>query len=268
MREATPPASALWRRIATKAQIRLSIIGGTALFLAWLDPFRGGADPFGARLLYWLAIMVYGHLCAEIVMWLITRTRPARPPTGWMYVLGALVAAAPITLGVMALEGLVWSQNAPRYFVVLYPNVLGICAAVFGISWLASRDERASVPPAASPPDPAAAPSWRDAGFAKRLPARLREAELLALAAEDHYVRVITDAGEELVLMRLADAVEELDGSDGAQTHRSWWVARHAVRSAARGNGKATLTLTNGATAPVSRRYAPDLRQAGWFDAE
>jgi hypothetical protein len=37
--------------------------------------------------------------------------------------------------------------------------------------------------------------------------------------------------------------VAELEGIEGAQTHRSWWVAKAAVRDAKRGDGRATLTL-------------------------
>ncbi|MNE65569.1 LytTr DNA-binding domain protein [compost metagenome] len=65
--------------------------------------------------------------------------------------------------------------------------------------------------------------------------------------------------------MRLADALIELEGLEGAQTHRSWWVAKGAVASVARGDGRAALTLTGDLTAPVSRRYARALREAGWW---
>ncbi len=34
-----------------------------------------------------------------------------------------------------------------------------------------------------------------------------------------------TDRGSDLILMRLSDALTELKGLEGAQTHRSWWVA-------------------------------------------
>jgi len=65
--------------------------------------------------------------------------------------------------------------------------------------------------------------------------------------------------------MRLADAIVELEGLEGAQTHRSWWVARAAVTSVERADGRAVLTLKDGAEAPVSRGYARALRAAGWF---
>jgi DNA-binding LytR/AlgR family response regulator len=108
-----------------------------------------------------------------------------------------------------------------------------------------------------------------DAGAAEplleRLPDKLRGAELHAIEAEDHYLRLHTDRGSALILMPLSEAVEKLQGMDGMRTHRSWWVARNAVVGAVRGRGRALLTLKNGLRAPVSRTYAPSLRGAGWF---
>lgn len=65
--------------------------------------------------------------------------------------------------------------------------------------------------------------------------------------------------------MRFSDALDELEGLEGAQTHRSWWVARDAVQAVSRGDGRATLTLEGGLNAPVSRRYAKALRDTGWY---
>ena len=42
---------------------------------------------------------------------------------------------------------------------------------------------------------------------------------------EDHYVRVFTDAGESLILLRLSDAMAEVRDVPGLQIHRSHWVA-------------------------------------------
>jgi hypothetical protein len=110
---------------------------------------------------------------------------------------------------------------------------------------------------------PAEAP--RPAKFLERLPARLQGAELWAVQAEDHYLRLHTSKGQDLILMRLSDAVKELEGLDGAQAHRSWWVARAALAGVRRGDGRATLTLPDGAEVPVSRTHARRLREHGWF---
>jgi DNA-binding LytR/AlgR family response regulator len=88
---------------------------------------------------------------------------------------------------------------------------------------------------------------------------------LYAVSAEDHYLRLHTSKGQDLILMRLTDAIDELEGIEGAQVHRSWWVARDAITEAVRGDGRATLTLKGGAEAPVSRTHARLLRDRGWI---
>jgi hypothetical protein len=111
----------------------------------------------------------------------------------------------------------------------------------------------------------AAAPDAPAPKFLSRLPERLIGADLYAVEAEDHYLRLHTSKGQDLILMRLSDAIEELEGLEGAQTHRSWWVARGAVAGAERLDGRAVLTLKDGAEVPVSRGFAKTLRSAGWF---
>jgi LytTr DNA-binding domain len=102
--------------------------------------------------------------------------------------------------------------------------------------------------------------------FAERLPMPFRSAPVIALQAEDHYLRVHFQTGQStLILMRLSDAIAELPADTGAQTHRSWWVAKEAVRSVAKADGRATLILVDGAEAPVSRSYYKFLNESGWL---
>ena len=82
---------------------------------------------------------------------------------------------------------------------------------------------------------------------------------------EDHYVRVHTVSGSALVLMRLRDAIAQLDAIDGAQVHRGWWVARGAVAAVVRSDRRIALRLVDGREVPVSRSAAPDLRARGWI---
>jgi DNA-binding LytR/AlgR family response regulator len=111
----------------------------------------------------------------------------------------------------------------------------------------------------------AESPPAAPAPLAERLPFKLRGAAIRAVQAEDHYLRVHTDAGDALILMRLSDALTELRELDGARTHRSWWVARDAVNGVRRGRGRAVLELKGGLEAPVSRSFARSLRDEGWF---
>jgi DNA-binding LytR/AlgR family response regulator len=98
----------------------------------------------------------------------------------------------------------------------------------------------------------------------ERLPMRLRRATIHALQAEDHYVRVHTAAGSELLLMRLADAIREAEGLSGLQTHRSWWVAEAGVAGVERDGERVVIRLHGGAVAPVSRSWQKAVREAGW----
>ena len=91
-----------------------------------------------------------------------------------------------------------------------------------------------------------------------------RRGEILALSMEDHYVRVFTDAGESLVLLRLSDAMAEVQDVPGLQIHRSHWVASSAVDRTERWrDGRLRVHLVNGLTLPVSRTFARAVREAG-----
>ena len=90
-----------------------------------------------------------------------------------------------------------------------------------------------------------------------------KRAALVSLTVEDHYVRIATVKGEEIVLMRLADAISETAPVKGLQVHRSHWVALNKVSAARREGDRAILTMTNGAEIPVSRRYVPDIKAVG-----
>jgi hypothetical protein len=59
---------------------------------------------------------------------------------------------------------------------------------------------------------------------------------LLCLQMQDHYVSVHWTSGTDLLLLRLRDAIEEADGGEGLQVHRSWWGGALSCSSgAARG---------------------------------
>lgn len=106
-----------------------------------------------------------------------------------------------------------------------------------------------------SPPEPVAR-------LIARLDPTLR-APLVRLQVRDHYVDVVTEAGMESVLMRLADAIVETEGVEGLQVHRSHWVARAAICGLYRGRGKLVLRMSDGAVVPVSRTYAPEVLKLG-----
>ncbi|MBK5919922.1 hypothetical protein CCR80_02575 [Rhodothalassium salexigens] len=121
---------------------------------------------------------------------------------------------------------------------------------------------------AAAPSVPAAHGFARSARLARRLPAKLQGAEIWALSAEDHYVRVHTAQGEALILIRFADAIAEMAPIPGARTHRSWWVARAGIRTAERRREGGVVVLKSGVQVPVSRSRAAEIAARDWFDAD
>ena len=87
-------------------------------------------------------------------------------------------------------------------------------------------------------------------------------ADALCLQMEDHYVRVHTEHGPKLVLMRLSDAINATR-RPGVQVHRSWWVALDSVAEVRKDGRNLRLRLTNGLEAPVSRSSIAAVRAAG-----
>ena len=86
---------------------------------------------------------------------------------------------------------------------------------------------------------------------------------LVALSVEDHYVRVQTTQAEELILLRLSDAINEVGDTKGAQVHRSHWAAFDHVTAARREGDRAILTMGTGKEIPVSRANVAKIKEAG-----
>ena len=114
--------------------------------------------------------------------------------------------------------------------------------------------EAASATESASPGAP------RQPGFLERLPRNLG-GDVIALQAQDHYLRVTTGSGSALVLCRFSDALREMEQTQGIRVHRSHWVARSAVQRLVARNGRHFLLLANGERIPVSRTYLDRVRQ-------
>ncbi len=93
----------------------------------------------------------------------------------------------------------------------------------------------------------------------------LQAKDVLALQAEEHYVRIYSRDGAELVHYRFGNAVNEMPAELGLQVHRSWWVAGSAVRSAKRGSRRWQLDLSNDVAVPVSDSYVKAVRERGWL---
>jgi hypothetical protein len=86
-------------------------------------------------------------------------------------------------------------------------------------------------------------------------PGNLQPEQLLAMCAEEHYVRLITTEGEFLVYHRFSDAAKEVKLLNGLQVHRSHWIAVHGIRQVCRSAKKMVVTIDGDHQVPVSRPY-------------
>lgn len=217
------------------------------------------AAPLAQRLVHGEVLMISGLALGYIAsrrlvprVWFETRRLVAA-------ILTTVIIGLPMTM--LAALSAVWTNHAmlgvPLLADVL-PTTLATTAGIVAIAFLMQSrtvSETHLAPKGAPPPR-----------FLARVPAKLAGADLWAVESDDHYLRLHTSRGSDLILMRLADAVVELEGIEGARTHRSWWVARDAVTDVERADGRATLILPDGTRAPVSRAYLKALREGGWLD--
>ncbi|MBL8547295.1 MAG: LytTR family transcriptional regulator DNA-binding domain-containing protein [Hyphomonadaceae bacterium] len=237
----------------------LAIATGVGVVLAFVGAMESGSVPLVKRLLYWVPLMLGGGFLGH-AMSLIVAKIPKAIVNPWLF--GAILSIAltlPATLAVWGYTNLMFGARISLAALPgLFGSVFFLSAAMTALMIVVNWPGRVTHAPAPGAPVPAVR-------FAERLPAKLKGAVIYAVSAEDHYLRLHTSKGSDLILMRLSDAISELEGVEGAQTHRSWWVARDAVESTRRDGDKIVLVLKGGAEAPVSRPNVRALREARWF---
>lgn len=236
--------------------IALAMMAGVAIVLSMMAPF--GTDSSlrpVPRLTFWVAITTSTYAVGAFVAIRVRAAWPADRPHGARIALIGLMTGLAVTVTVILLN---WAALGHL------PGSAGLPATVFGIAVIVSVmfELLAMQQDLSARPGPSIAPHAAAPAILDRLPVERRGA-LLALSAEDHYVRVRTDRGDALCLMRLSDAMRETTGVAGFQVHRSHWVARQAVAATRRDGDKALIRLTDGTELPVSRRYVPILKEAG-----
>jgi hypothetical protein len=232
--------------------------------LGWLGPYGTyGCFDVPERMALWtLRSLLVGMVCLATFELLAAIGAGASWPPLKRMLASVFVASAPCALiGLSLAIRFRHAPDSPLQFADLYGRV-AIVTALVGIPLLLARVPGAREYLTAAPAVPAAIS--RRPTFLRRVPARLGT-ELLYIEVEDHYLRVHTSLGSDLILLRLSDAIGELDSTRGQQVHRSYWVSRHAVARVERERHRTWLVLTSGARVPVSRTYLPVLRAAGWL---
>ncbi|WP_245620051.1 LytTR family DNA-binding domain-containing protein [Phenylobacterium immobile] len=226
------------------------------LFLSIIGAYGSDRMAFGVRSAYFIAIaMIASAMGAGIFKFL---QRQAWIGGRWLRgLVAALVMTAPMGIVVWLAQRLVDPPGPP---VSALPAFMAFSLATSLFFCLVVAALRA-IPKATTLPETTSTLTR----FLDRLPPRLRGGDIWAVEAEDHYLRLHTSRGQDLILMRLVDAVAELAEIEGARVHRSWWVARDAVAEIRRRDGGATLVLKDGCEVPVSRPNARTLKGMGWY---
>jgi DNA-binding LytR/AlgR family response regulator len=241
----------------------IAVVAAAALFLTLTDAFGLDVLRFGPRLLYWLVLLGIGQTGNVLVRCALDSMQMSEERLFLAGILSCILVAVPVTVVVWLVTS--FALSLPLEVARLpffYLAVLVVTAPMLAINLLAQRRPlETHAEDARRTPEGAVQP----AAIFSRMPMKLRGAKLYAVQAEDHYVRLFTSAGPDLVLLRFSDALAELRGIEGAQVHRSWWVARDAAQSSMREEGKLFLVLRDGTKAPVSRTFTRALQANGWL---
>lgn len=242
-----------WRMHFTHPARLVSLLGA-ALILTVMGPFNTGevmrAVP---RLAYWTVLVTLSYAAGFAANLAADRIKGASTALR-IAVAGPMTALAVFAV-VYLLNGLslgFWATG--RDLGLLAGNVVVISviiAAIFQIAHATTQPDEAQTGPPA---------------LVDRLPIGKRGA-LVSVSVEDHYVRIRTTRGEDMVLMRLADAIRGAQPTKGIRVHRSHWVALAHVTAATRKGDGAVLTLTHGPDIPVSRANVAAIKEAGLLPA-
>ena len=267
-----------WKDLRAELQARdlPLILGGLSTAVAISGPFGSYAVlSMGQRFVFWFPVLVGTAICFfAFRVWAMRRFASQRRL--WPSVLQAMVFALLVTpvfgmvfgvffgpyFGTLAgwaeIAALVWLTSLGLCFVrhPANPGHLATDLPLRVTAPLADRRADAAVPDQI-PSSLADAPRLID-----RLPADKRGA-ILRLEVQDHYVLVTTAKGSSTVLMRLSDAMAETAPVEGAQVHRSFWVAWEAVVQAEQVKGRWYLSMRDGALVPVSRVNVTKLEARG-----
>ncbi|MEO1013957.1 MAG: LytTR family DNA-binding domain-containing protein [Pseudomonadota bacterium] len=236
---------------------RLVAYAGAIALMAILFSFAGAYDTdeiaLGHRLLLWTVIP--GLIVGQTIL----VRKPLRDaPSAAQFALATPIVVALAALQIHALKFTPLVPHAPDpilgFVLFVAPAAAPIAMAVLAaeIAGDGVRDEPRDKP----------APAPVIGGELNALVL----ADIHWLKSHDHYLEVgLADGQKRFVRGRISDAAQLLGNVDGAQVHRSWWVARRAVERAETRGRDRILRLRGGVDAPVGRTRVKRLRETGWF---
>ncbi len=245
------------------------------LVLGTLGPYdSSNIESIFLRFGYWVSLILFGSIISGVIARVFFPWFKQKRDNVQLAFMGfCAVISVPILFAVILIDifyahiifedmGSISAGNTLKYladmplgllgYILLYGQVLVISVMAFGSVVLLASDHRKKTVTAVD--------KASGIRFLNRLPSELGT-DLICLAMEDHYVRVHTTLGNTLVLIRLADAIDELSDYQGMQIHRSWWVSYAAIQTISKEKRRYFANLTNGLKAPISQTYVEKLRE-------
>lgn len=218
------------------------------------------SGPFGTlehynfleRFAYWAILTPATYILASGVATWVTVTLTRKQLNSWLaYMFGG--TAAGVIVGIFVwLFGVFLDQSFGQSINGLLTAMTYTIPITIGVTMLFKVSEKTS--------DEKPKTLTNDIRFFEKIPKKLGR-DLISLNSQDHYIKVTTSMGSDLILMRLSDAIIELEGADGIQPHRSWWVSKKHVFEIKTENSKKVIELSNGDLVPVSRSKIKDVSE-------
>lgn len=256
-------------RAAFAAPITRVIWGVGTILLSLIAPFdMAETTTLFSRAVYWFALIGCAIGISLSTKYSVMNFFPGLAPLH-LVALTAFIFAAAYTPVIYLANYLILPNRMDS--LGSFPEMFGLVLLIFFClaAVISVIQHQYATPAPITPPTPAA--SLLDASLqgdarpalVRRLEHQLQSARIIRLSMQDHYVEVHTDAGSQLILMRMSDAITELDGIEGLQVHRSHWVALDAVTGSKREKGRIYLVTRDGGAVPVSRSHAATVREFG-----
>ena len=258
----------------TKEKLRdallMSCAAGT--FIGFLSPFGMDNIPVQWSIFYWVVTCLCGYFIYMPTIFFGDRILTTVLPIPWCRVaLCAIVASVLMSFMIPVITWLIFSIEIHWYrrFLEIFPKTIVIGGLLTVVSmiqdymnWQKAELNAQKIINEAHKENETKQLHQDVEKFIAMLPLDKR-GELICLEMSDHYVKVYTDKGHHLLLMRFKDALKALEQYQGLQTHRSWWVATSAVTALKKEGRKVSIVLTNQLEVPVSKTYADDVKTAG-----
>ena len=252
----------------------LTVLVVISLFLSFLSPFGMTETTWYKALAFWFTTCFVGYLIYRPLVGIGAQYLNKFISNMWLCVAICLVLASAVmafTAPAIVLIFFDFQFNLSEQFFSVFTKSLVIGGMISAISTFKSEAtrqkkllEQSQHTQLQQEQQLAEFNNKEQDKFIQLLPIEKR-GQLYCLEMDDHYVKVYTDKGHHMLLMRFKDALAMLENHPGLQTHRSWWVSLDAVSSVEKQSRKVTLLLKNQLSVPVSRTYQNEVKEAGLF---